>query len=176
VIRWENDLTPYEARSVAAIFENQSNQLNQQSPDVGNLLKLLSFLDPENIPVTMIVDGARESLKNRAGGRELFSPKHIARKFKAWSQKILHTKRHTKGKPPADATESSHISPFDSLITLILSPIEFQRVIQKLQSLSLPLPSRFGGGYVFLLPELSKQRNAVFRPNGSRDEIFVFFD
>jgi hypothetical protein len=139
VIRWENELTPYEARSVATLFENQLNELNQQSPDVGNLLKLISFFDPESIPVTMIVDGAEESSKNRAGEQVLPSSKPtIAKKFKAWGRGLVNTKRRTKGRGPADATESSHVSPeFDSLITLILSPTEFQKAIRQLQSLSL---------------------------------------
>jgi hypothetical protein len=97
VINWENDLTSYEARSVAKMFTHQFDELNQQSHDVGNLLNFLSFFDPENIPITMIVDGAEAQ------------------------------KQHRPEQNP------SHIYPeFDSLITLILSPIEFQMAIQSL--------------------------------------------
>jgi tetratricopeptide (TPR) repeat protein len=112
MIQWENDLGSYEERSVARTILNQLDELNQQSRNIGNLLKLLSFLDPENIPVAMIVDGAMVQSQHR--------PDH-----------------HT-ASDADDTTATSYPSPeFDSLITLIISPIGFQTAIQKLQYLSL---------------------------------------
>src|SRR3984957_7252073 len=59
-MRWESELSVHEERSVAATFSRQFDKLNAESHDVGNLLKVLSFLDPENISVDMIVHGAEE--------------------------------------------------------------------------------------------------------------------
>jgi hypothetical protein len=133
VIEWENDLTPYEARSVAATFLNQFNELNQQSRDIGNLLKFLSFFDPENIPVELIVHGTETLLQHRpkVSCRPI---RNILQKTKKWlARKMGHTKSDA-----GDITAPSHLSSeFDSLITLIISPIEFQSAIQTLQNLSL---------------------------------------
>jgi hypothetical protein len=62
-IQWENELSNYEEQSVAGTFARQFDLLNKESHDIGNLLKVLSFFDPENIPVGMIVDGAKEWLR-----------------------------------------------------------------------------------------------------------------
>src|ERR1700722_7025528 len=108
VIRWESDLTLHEERSVAATFSRQLEQLNG---DISNLLKVLSFLDPENIPVCMIVDGAKEWLH---------------------SQDTLENTVST-----LDTVSPLVYSAFRSLATLITSPIKFQKALQTLQGLSL---------------------------------------
>jgi hypothetical protein len=123
-----------EGRSVARTILNQLNELNQQSRNIGNLLKLLSFLDPENIPVAMIVEGA-EVQSQRRPEKVLSRPKRtVLQKVKEWQAR----KKGQKKRDADDTTTTSHLSPdFDSLIALIVSPIEFQTAIQKLQSLSL---------------------------------------
>jgi len=62
MISWENDLSSYEQKSVAATFSAQLEGLELHSPNASNLLKVLSFFDPENIPLKMIIDGAGEVL------------------------------------------------------------------------------------------------------------------
>jgi tetratricopeptide (TPR) repeat protein len=112
---------------------DQINELNQQSHNIGNLLKLLSFLDPENIPVGMVVDGAKARLQPRPEKAPSQPKRTVLVKLKEWRAR---KKSHTKG--DADIATTTHLTPeFDSLIALILSPIEFQTAIQKLQSLSL---------------------------------------
>jgi len=106
-IRWESDLSFYEERSVAATFSRQFEKLNEESGDLSNLLKLLSFFDPETIPVRMIIDGAKEWLRVQ---NEL---------------------------PTFKDSLSPVSSQFHSLTILITSPIKFQTALQKLQSLSL---------------------------------------
>jgi hypothetical protein len=124
MIQWENDLSSYEELSVARTILNQLDELNQQFRCIGNLLKLLSFLDPENIPVAMIVDGAKVQSQHRP---ENASSQPNPQTFEG------HTESYAN-----DITTTPYLSPeFDSLITLIISPIEFQAAIQKLQSLSL---------------------------------------
>src|ERR1700740_2014927 len=63
LIRWENDLSAYEQDSVAATFIAQLERLNTTSRDVNNLLKLISFFDPESIDVDIFVKGA-EALRS----------------------------------------------------------------------------------------------------------------
>jgi tetratricopeptide (TPR) repeat protein len=58
VMSWENKLSNYEVKSVAATFTSQLEDLACRSPDSSNLLKLLSFLDPESISLDMILQGA----------------------------------------------------------------------------------------------------------------------
>src|SRR5437764_9258142 len=62
MISWENDLSTYEAKSVAATFSCQLQDLAVRFPIASNLLHILSFLDPESIPLNMIVKGA-ETIK-----------------------------------------------------------------------------------------------------------------
>jgi tetratricopeptide (TPR) repeat protein len=58
VISWENDLSTYEEKSVAATFASQLDGLERQCPNASDLLKVLSFFDPESIPLGMITQGA----------------------------------------------------------------------------------------------------------------------
>jgi hypothetical protein len=101
---------PYEERSVAATFATQFEQLNQLSPDINNLLKVLSFLDPDRIPVGMIVQGAKEWL----------DPQHRPQDI-----------------PSQPQNDSPIFSVFRLLVTLIFSPIQFPTAIKKLVNLSL---------------------------------------
>jgi hypothetical protein len=58
VIGWENDLSTYEQKSVAATFSSQLDGLERQYPNASNLLKVLSFFDPESINIDIIAQGA----------------------------------------------------------------------------------------------------------------------
>jgi hypothetical protein len=44
---------------VAATFTSQLQDLDQKSPDASNLLRVLAFLDPESIPLEMLIAGAK---------------------------------------------------------------------------------------------------------------------
>jgi hypothetical protein len=102
-------LSPYEERSVGVTLTKQFNRLNEESIDISNLFKVLSFLDPDNIPAEMIVNGAKEWLSSQDELPHAPSP----------------------SKPVGISSESR------SLVALILSPIRFRTAIQKLQNLSL---------------------------------------
>src|ERR1700722_12682909 len=159
-IRWESELSINEERSVAATFSRQFDKLNSESRDVGNLLKVLSFLDPENIPLEMVVNGAKEWLRLQDEGSQSQSaiPPIASRSHPNVSHDpspprfnaMLHKVRKTKWKPWQShkedltehqvdhSTEAPSVSmEFHSLITLITSPIDLQTALQKLQSLSL---------------------------------------
>src|ERR1700683_706792 len=60
MISWSNIMSNYEQESVAVTFATQLKELESQSPDCANFLKVLSFFDPEFIPVDMIAEGAKQ--------------------------------------------------------------------------------------------------------------------
>src|SRR5580658_805149 len=70
MFHWENDLSTYEENSVAATFASQLNDLESRFPDASNFLKVLSFLDPECIPLAMITQGAQDTLASRKAEME----------------------------------------------------------------------------------------------------------
>lgn len=51
VLSWDNRLARYEQGSVMAMFETKLQDLNEKDPLTGMLLKILSLMDPESIPV-----------------------------------------------------------------------------------------------------------------------------
>ena len=59
LISWENTLSEYEHKSVAATFACQLEDLDRQCPDASNFLRVLAFLDPESIPLEMLTKGAK---------------------------------------------------------------------------------------------------------------------
>ncbi|KZP22329.1 hypothetical protein FIBSPDRAFT_931136 [Athelia psychrophila] len=59
VILWENNLTAYEATSISSMFAVQFQKLDEIDPDAHKLLKTLSFLDPEIIPIDILALGAK---------------------------------------------------------------------------------------------------------------------
>jgi tetratricopeptide (TPR) repeat protein len=116
IIAWENDLSTYEEKSVAVAFGIQLEELERRSSDFSNLLKVLSFLDPERISLDMIVEG----------GEELRSASYPI----------------SAGTTPLDSLsregDTTAVSPtFKSVIALICSPVQLQQAIQQFQRLSL---------------------------------------
>jgi hypothetical protein len=65
VIRWNNELSECEDKSVAATFNRQLEALEQQYPDASNPLKILTFSNPESIPLDMLVTGANAISESR---------------------------------------------------------------------------------------------------------------
>ena len=60
LISWENELSNYEQKSIAVMFSTQLEELDRQSHACSSLLKILSFFDPESIPLNIITDGAND--------------------------------------------------------------------------------------------------------------------
>jgi tetratricopeptide (TPR) repeat protein len=108
LINWENSLSNYEQKSVAITFSTQLEELERQYPDSSNLLMVLSFFDPESIPLHMITEGAEGSAEDL--GINITS----------------------------DAVDASAtMAELESLISMIRSPVQFQQAIQQLHRLSL---------------------------------------
>lgn len=135
----ENNLSNYEQKSVAVTFGSQLKELESRSPDCNNLLRVLSFFDPEGIPLDMISEGV--------GGLRLLNSESsdITPKSKSM-QSILHkleTKLQRRRVKPTALTEGSTHKPvntspeLESLIALMRSPVQLQQAIQYLRQLSL---------------------------------------
>jgi tetratricopeptide (TPR) repeat protein len=134
MLSWENDLSNYEERSVAATFNTQLDDLNLRYPDAIDLLKVLSFLDPECIPLSMIIQGAEAMLLQVPSDGT--SPK-TSRSPKILSSMLSKIKM--KPQNSSSLVQDSSLVPPKSkrLPDLILSPIELDDTIIQLQNWSL---------------------------------------
>lgn len=135
LLSWENNLLSYEQKSVAVAFSTQFEQLEYQYPAASNLLKVLSFLDPEHIPLKMIHDGA-EKLRLQSPSEPSSSDiNSIEPKFRQSLLQKFKTKWHRrKGQPMG----LSIVTPkLESVIALIAAPVQFQQGIQRLHNSSL---------------------------------------
>jgi tetratricopeptide (TPR) repeat protein len=98
--------------------------LKKESLDANNLLKVFSFLDPENIPLEMIVRGVKEW--SRSKGEPSRSKSNT--RNETWKKGVTKNRA---------VNPTMSLPEFHSLATLITSPIKFQTALQKLQGLSL---------------------------------------
>jgi hypothetical protein len=141
LISWENNLSGYEQKSVAVTFTTQLEELEGLSPDFSNLFKVLSFFDPESIPLKIITEGA-EALQLRSAVSSEGTTRENPKTF------LLHMFKMTWGRlrgEPASLTDGHDISNGISSITvehksltdLMCSPVQLQRAIQQLHCRSL---------------------------------------
>jgi tetratricopeptide (TPR) repeat protein len=115
---------------VTATFDALFAELDEDS---SRFLKFLSFLDPKRIPSKMLVEGA-ESLSQQAESAHTSPEKSCV---------IIND-------PTTNTRNSAFISPdFRPLLTLILSPIQREVIVQKLQKLSL-VEQLFEGDQAYL--------------------------
>jgi hypothetical protein len=129
MIGWDNHLWSYEQKSVAAAFTCQLDDLEQRCPGTSSLLRLLSYYDPENIPVDMIVFGARSLPLSQSAlktGSSFPSTSTVFGNLGSLLRKLT-----------AKSQESMTSLQLKTLLALILSPIELQGAITQLQSRSL---------------------------------------
>ncbi|KZP04222.1 TPR-like protein, partial [Athelia psychrophila] len=70
IIGWTNSLTNYEETSVLAAFMAPLQQLGANNPDVLSFLRVLVCLDPENIPLDILVLGAEKTRDHLASNTE----------------------------------------------------------------------------------------------------------
>jgi tetratricopeptide (TPR) repeat protein len=135
MLRWENDLTSYQARSVTATFEVLFTELDRSSSDVAGFLTLLSFLDPERIQLSMLVAGAARMFQPKESPTA--GPPHPTRNVFTKIRNWRMFSRHHARLPVNEISAHPLSSDFHSLLTLILSPIRLTEAVQHLQRLSL---------------------------------------
>ncbi|KZP24445.1 hypothetical protein FIBSPDRAFT_1042213 [Athelia psychrophila] len=70
IIGWTNSLTNYEEKSVMAAFTAPLQQLGANNPDVLSFLRVLVCLDPESIPLDILVLGAEKTREQLASTTE----------------------------------------------------------------------------------------------------------
>jgi tetratricopeptide (TPR) repeat protein len=139
MLSWENNLSAYEEKSVAAMFKTQLDDLDGHCPDAMNLLKVLSYLDPECIPLKMITQGAEvmSSLPSATSRR----PKFLSL--------LLH-------KIKKQRRESSLVpSQSERLLALIQSSVDLHDTIMQLQNRSLVQHQRGTDGSVLRIHDLT---------------------
>jgi tetratricopeptide (TPR) repeat protein len=138
IMSWENQMATYEEKSVTATFMTQLDDLERQSPDASNLLKILSFFDPESITLTMITQGA-EALSRSLAPSTATSSDRVATPSDGFVfGKFIFLLRRTKPKRPElmDTVDHPQLQ-LKSLLHLILSPVHLQDAIMQLQNRSL---------------------------------------
>jgi tetratricopeptide (TPR) repeat protein len=142
MIEWESDLASDQQRSVVATFHSLLDQLERDFPQSYDILRFLSFLDPEYIPLAILTDGAQESLPRLdqpLPGNSKPESSMFARMTKWTQSRWPFNLRSQDGS--SGSFNPTHPSPeLRSLVSLILSPTAFPKALHKLQSLSLVEP------------------------------------
>jgi hypothetical protein len=145
MIRWENNMSTYEARSVAATF---ITQLERLSRDANDLLNILSFFDPESIPVKIVVEGATDIVHSRRPPEVMpmdLSIMPASRQRTTILQKMKKKWNRLRGRPPDCAKSQTDrtnyachtSSKLKLLAAFICDQIELPKAIRELQDLSL---------------------------------------
>jgi tetratricopeptide (TPR) repeat protein len=130
MIGWDKHLWSYEQKSVSATFACQLDDLEEHCPSTSSFLRLLSFFDPESIPVDMIVLGAR-SLPLSQG------PLSTTQSAYATTSTVLGNLDSLLRKFTAKTEESMTSTKLKTLVALILSHNERQDAMMQLQNRSL---------------------------------------
>jgi tetratricopeptide (TPR) repeat protein len=162
MIEWKSDLATDQQRSVLATFDTLLDQLERDFPETYDILRVLSFLDPEDVPLAMLTDGAQilSSPPDQPPGNSKRESSIITRIAK-WTSIQRSSQRRSRNYTREPLPE------LHSLTSLILSPTAFPKARQKLQSLSLIELSRDGQSSLrmhdlvrFLTREHVKRRTA----------------
>jgi tetratricopeptide (TPR) repeat protein len=153
MLSWENDLSNYEERSVAATFNTQLDDLNLRYPDAIDLLKVLSFLDPECIPLSMITQGAEAMLSLEVPSDSVSLG--TSRSPGIFSSLLRKIKKKPKKSPPLVQDSSLFRPKSRKLLDLILSPIELHDAILLLQNRSLLQHKREADASVLRMHDLN---------------------
>jgi tetratricopeptide (TPR) repeat protein len=138
MIEWESGLATDQQRSVVATFDTLLDRLKRDFPETYDVLRVLSFLDPEDMPLAMLTDGAQTAtspLDQPLPG----NPKHkssIITRIAKWT----HIQRPSQNSTSGPSNPSDPLPELRSIASLILSPTAFPKAQQKLQSLSLVEP------------------------------------
>jgi tetratricopeptide (TPR) repeat protein len=140
MIEWESDLATDQQRSVVATFDTLLDQLGREIPESYYILIVLSFVDPEDIPLAMLKDGARMASllldKSSLGNspRESRTITRITEQPHNQRSSQHHSQNTGRSSSPTNLPE------LRALVPLILSPTAFPKARHKLQSLSLAEP------------------------------------
>ena len=150
VFAWDNDLSSYEQKSVAATFMLQLEDLDRQSPDAGRIMKIISFLDPESFGTNILVHKASGLLeKLREIDQDTTSSRWAFPFKRAWQKKSNRTSL----KRPPMRTQGIY-QQLEMLLPLIESTAKLPASIRHLQQLSLIEEQVKGSPKTFRMHEL----------------------
>ena len=138
LMKWENDLSSYQEKSIAATFICQLQDLESQFPDAANLLKILANLDPENIPVDILQTAAAAISKSHMSTPPTsLDELSLIHRINSLIRRIkIKLQGMQKGKKRADTRDSTRsVSP--SILDLLQSPTNLQNALTQLQNRSL---------------------------------------
>ncbi|KZP22344.1 TPR-like protein [Athelia psychrophila] len=139
IILWKNDLTTYEAASISSMFALQFQKLDEINPDAHKLLKTLSFLDPEIIPIDMLALGARaiNDRLEKNGKQSLIVSPNSKRKAPA----IRRLLKKLQGKLRIESNPLEGVpSELTGLIALICSEERIRAAFRHFEDLSIAQP------------------------------------
>ncbi|KZP19324.1 TPR-like protein [Athelia psychrophila] len=150
MISWTNSLTTYEETSVLAAFTAPLQRLGAINPDVLSFLRVMACLDPEIIPLDIVVIGAEKAREHLASHMESTSLGYPAPKEKSSVIRRLITKlpwKHAKPRPltvpksgNADTASSRGSLKLRPLLESICSDKWLRGACRHLQDLSLARP------------------------------------
>ncbi|KAF7977303.1 hypothetical protein HWV62_4281 [Athelia sp. TMB] len=163
LINWENDLSDYEEKSVAATFARQLSELKIRHKDCSNLLQVIAFLDPEAISLQMLSDGGKEMLRPVATQTSMLDdPDELEDIPSSSNTTTLQKLKHKWGRQQRDGLLGSddlmhRCADLDTLVALISGPLRLPSAVQKLQSLSLVAYESTTNGNVLHVHDLVRE-------------------
>jgi tetratricopeptide (TPR) repeat protein len=126
MVEWESDLATDQQRSLVATFDTLLDQLERDFPKAYDVLRILSFLDPENMPLEMLKNAAR------------IATSRLDQLLPGDSQRESRMSTPSPHRSRNDSSSLSHqLLELASLVSVILSPTAFPKALHKLQSISL---------------------------------------
>jgi tetratricopeptide (TPR) repeat protein len=138
MIEWKSDLATDQQRSVVTTFNTLLDQLERDFPEAYIVLRALSFIDPEDIPLTMLTDGARMADQPLPWSSQRESS--LIARITKWTH-IRRSSRHHSQNNSDNPSDPAHPPPgLRSLVSVILSPTALPKALHKLQSVSLVEP------------------------------------
>ncbi|KAF2196659.1 TPR-like protein [Delitschia confertaspora ATCC 74209] len=146
LLTWDNKLSTYEEKSVATAFKRKFEFLDQHSLHAGNLLRLMSFFDPERIPTDVIIDGLKALKASTCLTKKVETDLPLTtnkRNFRNRVMRYISFQRHgsngsIKPEEMAKFTRTTAVDRMvDSISETILSPIRLQEALAELQDQSL---------------------------------------
>ena len=145
------------------VFVSAFEQLKQTSPEAVDLLRILAFLDPQNIPIDILRKGSRALLKPKmkqaksSSKQQITAAEETGPRFSRRRGRHLITKAKTKPESPKQQwTEVMKEIPdeTEALAKLLDNPVALQQAIKILQKSSLVTKQSNGEAQVLWIHDL----------------------
>ena len=138
MLEWENDSSRYENKSVMACFAPVLRQIEQASPGMEDLLRILAFLDPEGIQIDMLKEGCATSFSPAIDSR---SNAGLSR-WQKLKRKIMYRSNEKNSEQVEKDTATDDLK---HARELLLNSVALPKAVQHLQRSSLVAVERNSG-------------------------------